>query len=93
MKVAAIYTSTTPELIQMVDAYLQKHFEGEELTIMKYSDPGILKEAIESGYVTPGCARRLMDLYEKACADGAQILLISVRRSVMWLNSRNPCMK
>ena len=38
MKVAAIYTSTTPELIQMVDAYLQKHFEGEELTIMKYSD-------------------------------------------------------
>ncbi len=74
MKVAAIYTSTTPELIQMVDAYLQKHFEGEELTIMKYSDPGILKEAIESGYVTPGCARRLMDLYEKACADGAQIL-------------------
>ena len=74
MKVATVYTSTTPELIQMVDDYLEKHFQGEDLTIMKYQDPSILKEAIDNGYVTKGCARRLLDLYEKACDDGAQIL-------------------
>ena len=38
MKVATVYTSTTPELIQMVDDYLEKHFQGEDLTIMKYQD-------------------------------------------------------
>jgi len=74
MKVATIYTSTTPELIQMVDEYLEQEFRGRDLVILKYQDPSILQEAIENGYVTGGCARRLLNLYEKACADGAQIL-------------------
>jgi aspartate/glutamate racemase len=74
MKVAAIYTSTTPELIQMVNDQLTKQFASEELIIMNYQDPSILQEARDNGKLTAGCARRLMDLYEKAVADGAQIL-------------------
>jgi hypothetical protein len=74
MKIATIYTSTTPELVQMVDDYLAEHFRGKDLVIMKYQDPSIIQEAIENGCITHGCARRLLDLYEKACKDGAQIL-------------------
>lgn len=74
MNVATIYTSTTPELTQMVNEYLEINFQGKDLNIMKYQDPSILQEARDNGYVTKGCARRLMNMYEKACEDGAQIL-------------------
>jgi len=75
MKVATIYTSTTPELMQMVDDHLAKHFQSEDLVIMEYQDPSILQEARDNGYVTAGCARRLVDMYEQACKEGAQVLL------------------
>lgn len=74
MKVAAIYTSTTPELIQMVNDQLGRKFEGEELTIMSFQDPSILQEARDNGGLTAGCARRLMNLYEQAVSEGADIL-------------------
>lgn len=74
MKVAAIYTSTTPELIQMVNDQLNQQFASEDLTIMSYQDPSILQEARDNGQLTAGCARRLMDMYEQAVKDGAEIL-------------------
>lgn len=74
MKVAAVYTSTTPELIQMVNEQLKQQFASEDLTIMSYQDPSILQEARDNGHLTAGCTRRLMDLYEKAVSDGADIL-------------------
>lgn len=74
MKVAAVYTSTTSELIEMVNSQLKSQFEGVELTILNYQDPSILQEARDNGYVTTGCARRLINLYERAVADGADIL-------------------
>lgn len=75
MKVAAIYTSTTPELIQMVSDALGSRFPGKDPVVMSYRDPSILQEIRENGRVTPGCARRLMDMYERAVKDGADILL------------------
>jgi len=74
MKIAAIYTSTTPELIQMVNDQLKLQFAAENLTVMSYQDPSILQEARDNGHLTAGCARRLMDLYEQAVRDGAEIL-------------------
>ncbi len=74
MKIAVIYTSTTPELVQMVNEQLRQQFASEELTIMSYQDPSILQEARDNGQLTSACARRLMDLYEKAVSDGADIL-------------------
>ncbi len=75
MKIAAVYTSTTPELIEMVNSQLNSRFSGMDLQVMSYQDPSILQEARENGYVTAGCARRLMDLYEQGVKDGADILL------------------
>jgi Asp/Glu/hydantoin racemase len=74
MKVAVIYTSTTPELVEMINTQLHRQFEGRNMEIMSYKDPSILQEARENGYVTSGCARRLMNLYEQAVKDGADIL-------------------
>jgi Asp/Glu/hydantoin racemase len=74
MKVAAVYTSTTPELVRMVNEYLNRQFPNGDLTIMSYQDPSILQEARDNGHVTFGCARRLMNLYEQAVKDGAEIL-------------------
>ena len=74
MKVAAVYTSTTPELIQMVNDQLKLQFASGDLTIMSYQDPSILQEARDNGHLTVGCARRLMDMYEQAVKDGAEIL-------------------
>lgn len=75
MKVAVVYTSTTPELLEMTGSELKKQFAGRDLTVMEYQDPTILQEARDNGGVTPGCTRRLVDLYEKAAKDGADILL------------------
>jgi Asp/Glu/hydantoin racemase len=74
MKVAVIYTSTTPELVEMINTQLHSQFEGRNMEITSYKDPSILQEARENGYVTSGCARRLMNLYEQAVKDGADIL-------------------
>jgi aspartate/glutamate racemase len=75
MKVATVYTSTTPELIEMVESELKKQFNGENLEIIFLKNPGILQEARDSGGVTPHCARELMNLYEKAVSSGAEIIL------------------
>lgn len=75
MKVAAVYTSTTPQLIEMLNSSLKGQLAGMDAQIQSYQDPSILQEARDHGHVTPGCARRLMDLYEQAVRDGATILL------------------
>ncbi len=75
MKVAVVYTSTTPELIQMVDGQLREHLQGQEAEILSYKDPSILQEARDNGGVTSGCARRLIGLYEEAMRHGAGIIL------------------
>jgi len=74
MKIAAIYTATTPELIETVNTELNAQFMGREIEIVSYQNPEILAEAREHGGVTPRCARMLMDLYEQAHKDGADIL-------------------
>ena len=75
MKVAVVYTSTTPELVEMVSSGLRARFAGKELTVREYQDPSILQEARDNGGVTPGCVRRLVGLYQQAAGDGADILL------------------
>lgn len=75
MKVAVIYTATTPELVAGVEAELKKNFAGQPVEFVSYQDASILQEARENGGVTPGCARRLMNLYEQAVREGADILL------------------
>ncbi len=74
MKIAAVYTSTTPELIAMVNQQLQDQFAGQDMEILSYQDPSILQEARDNGGLTAGCARRLLSIYEQGVQDGADVL-------------------
>lgn len=75
MQVAVVYTSTTPELTDMITRQLKERFAGQNLDIASYQDPSILQEARENGGLTPGCTRRLMNLYEESIRNGADIIL------------------
>lgn len=74
MKVALVYTSTTPELIELVEeevgAALPDHAE-----VISYQDPSILAEVREAGYVTAPPAARLVGMYMEAVSAGADAIL------------------
>ncbi|WP_378954411.1 aspartate/glutamate racemase family protein [Pelosinus sp. sgz500959] len=74
MKVALVYTSTTPELIELVEKEVRQLLpQGTE--IISYQDPSILAEVREAGYVTAPPAARLIGMYMKAVCDGADAIL------------------
>ncbi len=75
MKIAVVFTSTTPELIAGVNEALQTELAGMEAEIASYQDPSILQEARDNNGLTPGLCRRLFDLYEQGRRDGADIIL------------------
>ncbi|OUQ21614.1 Asp/Glu/hydantoin racemase [Lachnoclostridium sp. An14] len=74
MKVALVYTSTTPELIELVErevgAVLPKETE-----VISYQDPSILAEVRDAGYVTAPPAARLVGMYMEAVSAGADAIL------------------
>lgn len=74
MKVGIVYTSTTPELIEMVNDEIHKNL-GEKPEILNYQDPSILAEVREHGYVTAGAAARLVGMFMQAVSDGADAIL------------------
>lgn len=74
MKIALIYTGTTPELEQLVNEEVRKNL-GEEVEIAAYADASILAEAREHGYVTGNAAARLITLFMQAVCDGADAIL------------------
>lgn len=73
MKIAVVYTSTTPELIADLNRELQNALGGKA-ELASYQNPAILQEARDNGGATAHCARMLLDLYEKGVAEGADIL-------------------
>lgn len=74
VKVALVYTSTTPELIELVErevgAVLPKETE-----VISYQDPSILAEVRDAGYVTAPPAARLVGMYMEAVSAGADAIL------------------
>lgn len=74
MKVALVYTSTTPELIELVEKEVGRALpEGTE--ILSYQDPSILADVRTAGYVTPAPAARLIGMYMEAVSAGADAIL------------------
>lgn len=69
MKVGLIYTSTTPELIELVEREIIKAL-GNDAELVSYQDPSILAETREHGYVTPNGAARLVTMYMEAVQKG-----------------------
>lgn len=74
MKVGLIYTSTTPELIQMVEDEVKKQL-GADVELYSLQDPSILGDVREAGYVTAAPAARLIGMYMKAVEEGVDAML------------------
>ncbi len=74
MKAALVYTSTTPELIELVEREVRKNI-GEEAELVSLQNPGILAQVREAGYVTPGAAAELVSMYMEAVCQGADAIL------------------
>ncbi len=65
MKVGLIYTSTTPELIELVEREVKKQL-GDDVEMYSLEDPSVLGDARDAGYVTTKAAARLIGMYMKA---------------------------
>ena len=74
MKVGLIYTSTTPELIELVEREVKKQL-GDGVELVSWEDPSVLGEAREAGYVTTAAAARLIGMYMEAAASGVDAML------------------
>lgn len=74
MKIGLVYTSTTPELIELVEKEVRKQC-GEKAELMTYTDPTILAEVREHGFVTRNAASRLITMYLKAAQEDADAVL------------------
>ena len=59
MKVALVYTSTTPELIELVEKEVGAVLPSDT-EVVSYEDPSILAEVRDAGYVTAPAAARLV---------------------------------
>lgn len=75
MKIAVVYTATTPELTAGIKEELEKCLAGEKVEIVSYQNPAILQEAKENGGATANCARELVNLFEQARREGADVIL------------------
>jgi Asp/Glu/hydantoin racemase len=74
MRVGIVYTSTTPELIEVVERELRGAV-GPDAEFVSFKDPSILAEVRERGYVTPTATARLVGLYVDAINAGADAVL------------------
>ena len=74
MKVGIVYTSTTPELIELVERELREAL-GPDAEFASFEDPSILAEVREQGYVTATATARLGGLFVDAINAGADAVL------------------
>lgn len=74
MKVALVYTGTTPELIELVEKEVRQSLP-KDTEIISNQDPSIIAEVRDAGYVTAPPAARLVSMFMKAVLDGADAIL------------------
>ncbi|MDO4272398.1 MAG: aspartate/glutamate racemase family protein [Eubacteriales bacterium] len=74
MRVGLAYTSTTPELIQLVESEVKKQL-GSDVEIISREDPGILEEVRELGYVSSIPGARLVKMYMDLVLEGVDAIL------------------
>ena len=74
MKVGLIYTSTTPELIELVEREVKKQLGGG-VELYSLQDPSILADVREAGYVATAPAARLIAMYMQAAQAGCEAML------------------
>lgn len=74
MKIGLAYTSTTPELIELVEQEVRKQL-GNDVIILSEQDPSILADIRETGYVSAKPAARLMTMYMKLISEDVDAIM------------------
>lgn len=74
MKLGLVYTSTTPELIEMVETEVRKKL-GTAAELRMYQNPEVLAKTREAGYVTKEAAALLAEMFIQSIKDGADAIL------------------
>ena len=74
MKAGIVYTSSTRELIELVNREIEKNL-GKDAEILTYQDASILAEVREAGYVTAKAAARLTTMFMQAISDDVDAIL------------------
>jgi len=74
LKIGLIYTSTTPELVELVEWEVIAQL-GPDVELLSMQDPSILEEIRRAGYVTAAAAARLVKIYMNAVCQGVSAIL------------------
>lgn len=74
MKVGLIYTSTTPELIELVEREVRRNL-GDDVELFSRENPQILATVRDHGYVTAAAAADLIAMYMEAVTAGCDAIL------------------
>ncbi len=74
MKIATVYTATTKELVELVNSELKSQLENQDVEVVHLENPEILKDTRENGAMTANGCRMLMELYEEARKQSADII-------------------
>jgi len=74
IKIALIYTGTSPELIESMERELHEQL-GTNIELMNYAVPSVLEEIRKNGYVTAAPAAKMIRTYMEAVEAGANAIL------------------
>ena len=74
IKVALIYTGTSPELIEYTEREIREQL-GDDVGLMVYAVPSVLEEVRKVGYVTAAPAAKMIRTYMEAVEAGADAVL------------------
>ena len=74
IKIALIYTGTSPELVEHVEGEIKEHL-GANVALMNYAVPSVLDEIRKSGYVTAAPAAKMIRTYMEAVEAGADAIM------------------
>lgn len=74
MKIGLIYTSTTQELIELVEKEVMLQV-GKDVELYSLQEPSILGETRDAGYVTSTAAAKLISMYMQAALEGCDACL------------------
>ena len=74
IKVALIYTGTSPELIEFTEREIREQL-GADVELMIYKVPSVLEEVRKTGYVTAAPAAKMIRTYMEAIESGADAVL------------------
>lgn len=75
LRVAVVYTGMPTSLVTDVENALKTALAGSDYTVMTFSDPSIIADAVKNGSPSQAAVTRLYNLYNAARVQGADVIL------------------